>query len=564
MSERMTGAQSVVKTLEAAGIELVIGYIGHTDQEIADAMLDSKNIRSILCRTELTGAFIVDGYNRAKKGAKAIGIWHGPGTPLVIGGLAGAMTDSVPYPTIIGSVHSEHRNKGALQDTPVADLCEKFSKWTFRIDNGPRIPEAIQKAFKIATTGRPGPAVVEIPFDFCVNKYDFDIPKAETFFEPQGRIAGDCEQIEKAVDLLLSAERPALLAGGGVLISKAEKELITIAEHLQIPVVMSGMGKGAISPRHDLSVGASGLTGWRCANETLDEADVVVAIGFRFAEFGYAQQWSIKPEWKLVHIDIDPAEIGRSYAADIGIVGDAKLVLSRMAEYINTKNVQDKYANTTWFNRFHELKEAWLSEYDAMCNDDTKQVNPYRLVRILRETLPEDAIVTTDCGNNQCWGVHVFDTLKSGTFHMPGGYGHLGWSYPAALGLKLASPDKTVVAITGDGGFHYSFQELSTAVKENIPVIVIVFNDGWLLTNRQIQDFKYEGRYNWTELHNPDFVKLADSFGIEGAHVNSHDQIKPALEKAIASKKPYLLDVKIDSSVFFPATGFWTPRWDVE
>lgn len=562
MSEKMTGAHAVVKTLESAGTELAIGYIGHTNQEIADALLDSTSIRSILCRTELTGSFMVDGYNRVKRAPKAVGIWHGPGTPQLLGGLAGTLYDSVPNPTIIGSVISAHRGKGGLQDTPVAELCKTFTKSAFRIDDGTRIPEAIQKAFKISITGRPGPAVVEIPYDFAVNKYDVEIPNSENFFEPVGRVSGDINQVEKAVNLLLNADRPVLLAGGGVLVSGAHTELQQLAEYLQVPVVMSGMGKGAIPPTHKLSAGNVGVVGWRCAKETLDEADVVVAIGFRFAEFGYAQQFTLKPNFKIIQIDIDPDEIGRAYAAEVGIVGDAKMVLQQIIARVETANdAKDKFADTAWFRRVQELKEIWLKELNEKCQDNNDRISPYRLVRDLRTAVPQDAILFTDCGNNQCWGVHVFDANLPGTFHMPGGYGHLGWSFGAALGAKLAAPDNTVVSITGDGGFHFSFHELATAVKEDIPVIVVVFNDGWLNTNKQVQDFLFNKRYNFTQLNNPDFVKLAESFGAAGLHVNKPEEIKPAVQQAMESKRPFVLDVKIDENVPFPVTGHWSPRW---
>ena len=562
MSEKMTGAQAFVKTLEAAGTEVAIGYIGHTNMELSDALYDSTSIRSILCRTELTGSFMVDGYNRIKRAPKAIGLWHGPATPQVLGGLAGTLSDSVPNPTFIGSVISDHRDKGALQDTPIAELCKTFTKSTFRIDDGKRIPEAVQKAFKLSTTGRPGPTVVEIPFDMAVNKYDVEIPSAENFYEPAGtRLAGDPDQVARAVKLLLNAKRPALLAGGGVLVSGAHVELQQLAEYLKIPVATSAMGKGAISPRHDLSVGGVGVTGWRCAKETLDEADVVVTIGFRFAEFGYAQQFTLKPNWKLIHIDIDPAEINRAYAADVGIIGDAKTVIEQITALVKAAKAKEKFAGTAWFQRFHELKVQWLKEYDEKCQDDSSNISPYRLVRDIRNVLADDDILLVDVGNNECWGVHVFDTHLPGTFHMPGGFGHLGWSFGAALGAKLAAPDKTVVSITGDGGFHFSFHELATAVKEDIPVVVVVFNDGWLNTNKQVQDLLFDKRRIFTELNNPDFVKLAESFGAGGLHVNKPEEIIPALKQAIASKRPFVLDVKIDDAVWFPATGHWSPRW---
>ncbi|MHB8072423.1 thiamine pyrophosphate-binding protein [Desulfosporosinus fructosivorans] len=561
MSEKMTGGRAVVKTLEAAGTELAIGYIGHTDHEIADALLESTSIRSILCRTELTGSFMIDGYNRVKRAPKAVGIFHGPGTPQILGGLAGTMGDSIPNPMIIGSVHQNHRDKGALQDTPVADLCKPFAKSSVRVDDGTRIPEAIQKAFKLSTTGRPGPTVVEIPYNLAVDSHEVVIPNAGSFYEPVGRIAGDPDQVQRAVNMLINAKRPALLAGGGVIISDACAELKQLAEYLQIPVAVSGMGKGAFSSRHELSVGNVGVVGWKCAQEVCDEADVLVTIGFRFAEFGYAQMYTLKAEWKLIHIDIDPAEIGRAYPAEIGIVGDAKLVLGQIIEGVKAAKAKDKFAGSAWLQRCSELKQQWQKELDEKCQDNSPLISPYRLVRELRNGLTDDSLMFVDVGNNECWGVHVFDTHLPNTFHMGGGYGHLGWSFPAAMGAKLAMPDKTVVSIIGDGGFHFAFHELGTAVKENIPVIVVVFNDGWLNCNRQIQDFCYESRYSFTQINNPDFVKLADSFGVAGLHVNKPEEIQPALQQALAAKAPFVLDVKIDDKIFFPATGFWKPRW---
>jgi acetolactate synthase-1/2/3 large subunit len=440
-------------------------------------------------------------------------------------------------------------------------MCKAFAKSSVRVDDGTRIPELVQKAFKLSMTGRPGPTVVEIPYNLAVDKHEVTIPKAATFFEPVGRIGGDPDQVKKAVNMILNAKRPALLVGGGVIVSGASAELKELAEYLQIPVAVGAMGKGAISPRHELSVGNVGVTGWKCAEQVCDAADVLVDIGYRFAEFGYAQMYSLKPEWKLIHIDIDPAEIGRVFQAEIGIVGDAKLVLKQILEGVKAANAKNKFAGSDWLKRCSELKQTWLKELDDKCQDNAELISPYRLVRELRNGLSDDSLMFVDVGNNECFGVHVFDTHEPNTFFMGGGYGHLGWSYGAALGAKLAAPDKTVVSIIGDGGFHFSFHELATAVKEDIPVIVVVFNDGWLNCNKQIQDFLYDQRHNFTELNNPDFVKLAESFGVAGLHVNKPEEIQPALQKALASKKSFVLDVKIDDKIWFPATGFWKPRW---
>ncbi|MCL5958609.1 MAG: thiamine pyrophosphate-binding protein, partial [Chloroflexi bacterium] len=452
------------------------------------------------------------------------------------------------------------RGFGPLQDTPVAEMCRPFTKFSFRIDNPTVIPSIVQRAFRLAQQGRPGPTVVEIPFDLCVNKTKVKIPPASQAAEPLGKIPPDPRQIERAIALLASAKRPVILAGGGVVIAGASAELRELSDYLQLYVATSSTGKGSISEDSPLALGDAGTMGWKCSKEALDEADVVLAIGYRFSEFGYIQQYSVDPDWKLIHADADPAEIGKVLPATVGIVGDAKLVLQAIVAEAKAKLKKGQFADTEWSKKLANSRSTWLAELEEKMADDHSPISPYRLVRDIRAVLPENGVFLTDCGNNQCWGIHAFRTRQPKTFLHPGGYGHLGWAFPAAMGVKLAAPDRPVVAFTGDGGFHYSLHELGTAVEQDIPVVIVVLNDGKLNTNRQVQQFMFDNRVVWTEFKNPDFVKLAESFGAGARRVENPADIKAAVAEGLNSGKPFLVDAVIDSSVVFPATGHWTPR----
>ena len=553
--ERMTGAKAVVEVLKNAGVKLVVGYIGHGVHEYADVLMDTPGIKSIYSRTEGTGVTIADGYNRIAGRPEAVCIFHPNGMVSALYQTAEAWFDSVPLVLISGNVHSAHKGRGALQETPVAEIFRPFTKWAYRVERGDMLPFALEHAFKVAGSGRPRPVLVEIPYDLSVEEQEVQITPPEKLKQMIGRVYGpEREQIRKAAQLLVEAKKPAILAGGGVAISGASEPLMELATLLGAPVATSAMGKGCIPDDHELAVGVAGVTGWKNANDILKEkADVVLVIGYRFAEWGLAQQYFYwKPKFKMIHADIDPEEIGRNFPVDLGIVGDAKSILQELIEEIKKTSSKKDYHSNDWFKECSHDKEVFVANLTERMTSSQSPSSPYRIIHDIREVAGRDAIIVTDCGNNQAFSIASSLTYKPKTFLTPGGYGELGFSFPAALGAKLASPKCSVVAITGDGGFHYSFHELGLAAKENIAVVVCVFNDGYLNANRQLQRRSYQGRECWVELNNPDFVKLAESFGIKGTKVENPSELKPMLSKALATNEPYVLDIKIDDMVLGP------------
>lgn len=554
---KMTGAKATVEILKNLGVKLVVGYIGHSNQEYADALYDTPEIRTFNARMELTGCFIAEGYNRIAGKPEAVCIFHPNGAASCIYPVANAWFDSVPLVLIAGNVHSAHKGRGALQETPLVEIFKPFTKWAYRVERGDMLPFALENAFRIASTGRPRPVLVEIPYDISIEEQEVELGSSEKVVQYIGKMGqggGDPDQIKRAAELLMKAQKPAILAGGGVAISNAHQELLELSELLGAPVATSAMGKGCIAEDHPLSIGPAGVTGWKIANDVMtDVADVVLVCGYRFAEWGIAQQYFyFKPKFKMIHVDIDPEEIGRNFSVDVGIVGNAKSVLRQLIDYIKPIMPRRQYQETGWYKEIKTMKDKWMEGLKTRFEASTKPLSPYRVFGDIREALDRDAIVVTDCGNHQVFSIGTFLTYKPRTFLTPGGYGGMGFGLPAALGAKLASPDRQVLVIQGDGGFHYSFHELAVAVKEKIPIVVCVFNDGFLNANRQLQKKSYGGRYVWVELNNPDFVKLAEAFGMKASKVEKPDDLKPALKKALASNEPYLVDISIDREVMAP------------
>jgi acetolactate synthase-1/2/3 large subunit len=554
---KMTGAQLTVQILKNLGVKIVVGYVGHSNQEYADALYDTPGIRTFNSRMEMTGCFIAEGYNRIVGKPEAVCIFHANGAASCLYSVANAWFDSVPLVLIAGNIHSAHKGRGALQETPLVEIFRPFTKWATRVERADMIPFALGNAFKIAASGRPRPVLVEIPFDLSIEVLEAEptsLAKTGQYIEGMMAGGGDPEQVKRAGDLLINAHRPAILAGGGVIISNAHSEILELAECLGAPVATSAMAKGCMADDHPLCIGPCGVTGWKIANDVLtDRADVVLVCGYRFSEWGIAQQYFyFSPEFKMIHVDIDPEEIGRNFSVDVGISGNAKSVLRQIIDYIKAKMPHRQYEDTEWYKETKQMKETWMDGLKARFGSSTKPVSPYRVMGDMRDVLDRDAIVVTDCGNHQVFSIGSLLTYKPKTFLTPGGYGGMGFGVPAAIGAKLAKPDSQVAVIQGDGGFHFNFHELAVAVKEQIPIVVCVFNDGFLNANRQLQKKSYDARYMWVELNNPDFVKLAEAFGMKASRVVDPDDFRPALEKALDCNEPYLLDISIDKDVMAP------------
>ncbi|HEY4773832.1 MAG TPA: thiamine pyrophosphate-binding protein [Xanthobacteraceae bacterium] len=553
----MSGARATVEALKANGVELVLGMTGHTVMEVADELAKDNAIRAVYPRSETNGTYMAYGYNKIKNAPKAVCLWHVAGMPHAAPGVITAYADSVPMVVIGGNVVSEAVGKRDFQDTPSAEMYAPISKWSYRVQRTAEIPETLNKAFALAGGGRPRPVVLDVPFDRFVEKAEFDAPRQAVRAAPPG---GDPQAVRQACELLASAHKPVILAGGGVVTAQAGDKLRQLAELLCVPVSSGrSASKGVLAEDHPLALGTCGSFGWPIANEYLQEADCWCAIGCTFSQIAM-QDWSVKPPPTLIHIDIDPGEIGRIYRPTLAIIGDAGRVLDQMLEILRPKAAELRHHPR--LGEIKARKDKWLAELDAKTSTDAKPISPFRLMREINAVLPADGIVTGGAGNNGEFAVHALKSLQPTSFLLSQKYSAVGCSFPIALGAKLAAPDRPVVCIEGDGGLHYNVTELATAVMEKIAVVLVVVNDGHLNANRQIVNALFAGQQVWTRLNNPDWVALAKACGANGERVEDPAAIAPALRRGLAAGMPYVIDLIVDPDVRCPITGkLWKIRW---
>ena len=543
----MSGAQALIEALKREKVEVIFGIIGGATLPIYDVLRDS-GIRHILCRHEQCAAHAADGYARASGRVGVCMATSGPGATNLVTGIATAYMDSSPIIALTGQANRFSANttymigKDAFQEADIIGITTPITKYNFQVKEASEIPKAVKLAFYIATTGRPRPVLIDLP-------KDIQVETAQMEFNNDVKIRGYKPttkphpiQVKRAVELLLMAERPVIFAGGGVLLSNAAPELLALANFLMAPVAISLMGKGCFPENHPLSLGVVGMHGSPTANKLILEADVLLAVGVRFSDRTVGTLDEFCPDAKIIHIDIDSAEIGKNVDVDIPIVADAK----RTLETINQQLIQrlKKQRSSLWFDRVQKYKNQIQSLAESSSSGG--YINPQKLLVELRKILPEDTIVTTEVGQNQMWAALHFKALKPRTFLSSGGLGTMGFGFPAALGAKVACPDRLVVDIAGDGSFIMTSQDLACSVMEKIPVIVIVLNNSMLGMVAQWQRFFYNRKYCAVELGNsPDFVKLAEAYGAQGFRVSSLNEFSKAVRKAMKSDITTVIDVPI-------------------
>ena len=544
---KMSGAKALVESLKRQNAKVIFGIIGGAIMPVYDALYDS-DIRHILSRHEQCAAHAADGYARACGKPGICMATSGPGATNLVTGIANAYMDSSPIIALTGQV-STHGNassymigKDAFQEADIIGITTPITKFNYQVRSAAEIPKAVKMAFHIATTGRPGPVLIDLP-------KNVQLDTAEMKFSDEIKLLGykpvtdpHPVQVKKAAELLVKAERPIILAGGGVTISNAFQELLELAELLLAPVATTLMGKGCFPENHPLSLGHIGMHGNPAANKLVLEADVLLAVGTRFADRSTGRLDTFCKDAKKIHIDIDPAEIGKNVDADVPIVADAKKALRAIYTVIAEK--AKKKEDSLWLRRVKEVKEQYLNNTFA----NSVSLRPQILLKTLRQIIPEDAIVTTEVGQNQMWAALHYKVFKPRTYITSGGLGTMGFGFPAALGAKVACPDRVVVDIAGDGSFIMSEQELACSVEENIPVIVIILNNSVLGMVAQWQRLFYNRRYIATKLGRvPDFVKLAEAYGAQGVRVGSLEEFTRAVKNAIKSSVTTVIDVPISS-----------------
>ena len=542
----MRGGEAIIESLKNMGVKTIFGYPGGQTIPFYDMLYDA-DIDHILVRHEQAAAHAADGYARASGKVGVCLATSGPGATNLVTGIGTAYMDSSPIVAITGQVPTHLIGNDAFQEADIIGITMPIVKHSYQPKNPDLIPSMIKSSFEIASSGRPGPVLIDVPKEVQEGELTkFDDSLIETpGYNPT--VKGNIKQIKKARDLIKQAKKPMILAGAGVIISNACCELKTLANTINAPVMTSLLGKGAFDETDDLALGMLGMHGRKVSNDYINESDLLIAIGVRFSDRTTGRLDSFVPDTKVIHIDIDPAEIGKNVDVDLPIVGDAKNVLSSLNKVLKDYKVPSEVND--WTNMIKQKNK----DLKPRVSYDDVPLKPQTVIKEISEVLTPESILTTDVGQNQMWAAHFFDTQKPRKFISSGGLGTMGFGFPSAIGAKVACPDDPVVSINGDGGFLMVCQELATVREYDIPVIAVVLENRTLGMVYQWQSLLYNERHSQTLLGNsPDFVKLAESFGVNGVRITQPGETKEALSSAIKDNEPILLNVVIDSEEALP------------
>ena len=537
----MTGAKALIQALEKEGVDVVFGLPGGANLPIYDALVDA-NFRHILVRHEQSAAHMADGYARIKRKAGVCFATSGPGATNIITGIATAYADSSPVVAVTGQVPLAMIGKDAFQETDIIGVANPCTKYSFQPRAATEIPEVVKKAVYIAESGRPGPVLVDIPKDVQQATADMKFPDLIKVRGYNPNIEADLSETVRAVELLLNAERPIIMAGGGVILSGAFSELQALAELVQIPVVTTFKGKGAFPENHPLAMGPIGMHGHAEANKIILEADCILAVGARFSDRSVGKFDEFGKGMSIIHMDIDPAEIGKNKSVDVALVGDVKSSLRTLVKMFSKKMIK-RDSDSPWLKRRKEL----IQYYAETLKDYPREITARKSLKKLRELLPTNAIVTTEVGQCQMWASLHFDVIAPGTFFSSTGLGTMGFGFPASIGAKAARPDVPVVDIAGDGSFNMTENSLAVSVLDKLPVIVFIMNNYMLGMVAQWQRTFYNRRYSGVHQHRcPDYVKIADAYGAQGIRAESMHELERAIKEALKSDVATVIDIPID------------------
>lgn len=559
----MTGAQAIIASLEAEGVDTIFGYPGGQAIKIYDALYDSKKIHHVLARHEQGATHMADGYARATGKVGVVLVTSGPGATNTVTGIATAYMDSVPLVVITGQVTRGVIGTDAFQESDIVGITMPIVKHSFLLQSTDDLTRTFREAFYIASTGRPGPVLIDIPSDLSGSEMVFHYPDTVSIASYRPTYKGNAKQVKQAASLIAEARRPLIMAGGGIVSSHACPELTALAERMNIPVVTTLMGKGAMRCSNPLNLGPVGMHGSKYANMAVTECDLLVAVGARFSDRVTGKVDEFAPHARIIHIDIDPAEIGKIVQPAVPIVGDAKSVLAALNERL------DKMGATSvcddWTAEVFSWRERWPF-YTADFADYPDKIAPEVVLSKLSEKLdPEASIVTTEVGQHQMWAHQNIHREHARTFISSGGLGTMGFGFPAAIGAKIGCPDEQVVCVAGDGSFQMNSQEMATAKINGVNVKVLVIDNRALGMVHQWQHLFYHDRFSFTELaDNPDFVKLADAYGWRSARITRPEEVDAALDEMLASDEPYLLDVMIPAEqTVYPMVAPGAPIDDI-
>lgn len=549
--EMLSGAQMVIRALEDLGVDKLFGYPGGSVLHIYDALLNSSKIKHILCRHEQAAVHMADGYARATGKVGCVLVTSGPGATNTITGIATAYMDSIPLVVLTGQVPTTLIGQDAFQEVDMVGISRPVVKHSFLCRRAEDIPEYIRKAFHIASTGRPGPVVVDIPKDtqnpqlkFPYHEQSIDDIIMRSY---NPTLVGHKGQIKRAVKMIAEAKRPVLLLGGGVIASNASEKVAELAHKFNLPVTMTLMGLGAFPASDKQCLGMLGMHGTYAANTTMHNSDLIVALGARFDDRVTNNVAKFCPEAKIIHIDIDPSSISKCVSADIPIVGNIDTVLEQMSDVIKELDIKPaEGALNSWWDQINGFRAAHPLSYEG---DGTPgMLHPAKIVSELYKHTNGNANVVTDVGQHQMFAALYYPLEKPRHFMSSGGLGTMGYGFPAAIGVKIAKPDEEVICITGDGSFQMNLQELACCLQYKIPVKVFIINNRSLGMVKQWQMMFYNGRQSESYMDAvPDFVKLAESYGQIGLRVNNESELGDVIDQALAVKdKTVVVDIVAD------------------
>ena len=539
---KKTGAEILIECLIKEGVDTIFGYPGGAVLPIYDALFKAP-IKHILVRHEQGGVHAADGYARASGKVGVCLVTSGPGATNTVTGIATAYMDSIPLVILTGQVPTAMIGNDAFQEADIVGITRPCTKHNYLVRDVNDLSTIIKEAFYIASTGKPGPVLIDLPKDVMAASTIFKHPEKIHIRGYQPTYEGHIGQIKKAADVLMAAQRPLIFAGGGIILSDASKELLELSEITQTPVTTTLMGLGGFPSEHSLSLGMCGMHGTFSSNMALTNTDLILGIGARFDDRVTGKIDEFATGAKIVHIDIDPTSISKNIPAHIPIVGDAKDVLKKLIGLLKKEKKDWKKEHHEWLNQIKE----WKNTHPLSYKQGKNVIKPQYVIEQIHEVTKGEAIITTEVGQNQMWTAQFYKFKRPRTFLTSGGLGTMGYGFPAAIGAQVAFPDKIVFDIAGDGSIQMNIQELATAVQYRLPVKVAILNNSFLGMVRQWQELFYNKRYSYSCMEcQPDFVKLAEAYGAVGLRVENPDDVKKALKEAIEIPKPVLIDFIVD------------------
>jgi acetolactate synthase-1/2/3 large subunit len=535
-TEKVNGARALIKCLEKEGVDTIFGYPGGQIIPFYNELYDS-NLRHILVRHEQAAAHAADGYARATGKTGVCVSTSGPGATNLVTGIATAYMDSVPIIALTGQVPRFLIGNDAFQEADITGITLPITKHNYLVQDTNELPRIVKEAFHIASTGRPGPVLIDLPKDIQNAEIDFYYPDKVELRGYKPTYKGNIQQIKRAAEEIANSSMPIIYAGGGVVSSNASSELVELAETINAPVTTTLLGISSIPTDHPLYVGMLGMHGTKYANYAIQESDLIIAVGARFDDRVTGKLDSFAPNARVIHIDVDPAEISKNVKVHIPIVGDAKQILKSLNKYVKCCN------SRAWLEKINQWKKEFPLTYRQ---GPQGAIMPQFVIEQISEAC-KDAIIVTEVGQHQMWAAQFSKFKDPRTFLTSGGLGTMGYGFPAAIGAKVGRPDKTVINIAGDGSFQMNSQELATAVQNDIPVVSVILNNGYLGMVRQWQELFYDRRYSHTFIKGSvDFVKLAEAYGALGIRVDRPSEVRPAIEEAVNSGRPALVEVIVE------------------